>query len=406
MLGDRRRVRDALSFRLWRAWRWWRVVSEGWGPLQDPRAVRAAGVRRALVVRLDAIGDFVVWTGAARALREWLGPNTHVTLAANAVWADVARTQGVADEVWVVDRGALEWDGAYRSALRRRVAAAGFDLAINPRWTREMMLADSVMRWSRAPQRIGLVGDDVLFSPRDRRRADAWYTTLHPSSRMHMHELERHVEFLRALGASVGGVPAPKVDVAALPGGHEFPGLERYFVVSPGASALPHRWPAPAFAELARAVQALTGWRAVVVGDAGERNIAAVVAEAVPGALNLAGETSVPALIRLIHGARLVLTNDTAAVHLAAATGVRAVCIAGGWHWHRFVPYPASIGALADRVHTVSLADEMPCFGCRGYCSLPHRAGEARPCVDRVSIERALAMVNHVLSLPDMQSDG
>ena len=101
-----------------------------------------------------------------------------------------------------------------------------------------------------------------------------------------------------------------------------------------------------------------------------------------------------------------MLTNDTSAVHLAAATGVHALCIAGGWHWDRFVPYPESLPVQAARVHAVSMVDEMPCFRCGGYCTLPHQPNEPRPCVERVSVSRALEVLDRVLSLPDFRTDG
>lgn len=392
-----------------RAWRWWRVAREGslTATLRRPRRVGDGDARlqrRALVVRLDAIGDFVLWTGAARALREWMGPQTKVTLAANAVWADLARTQEVADEVWPVERQALEWDGAYRDALRARVTQGQFDIAVNPRWTREMMLADSVIRWSGAPERIGLVGDDMLLPPNERRVADRWYTALHDLSPLPNHESERHAAFLRAIGVAVPSVPIPRLLDA--PADATASRDRPYFVVSPGASLPHHRWPAERFAQLSRAVAERTGWRAVVVGDASEGDIAAQVAAAVPDARNRAGATSLDALVALIRGARLVLTNDTAAVHIAAATGAHAVCLGGGWHWERFVPYPATLGPVADTVHTVSVADEMSCFRCRGYCSVPHPAGGPRPCLERISVARALETVERVLSLPDLNADG
>jgi len=403
------RLMATISHYRGRAWRWGRVMLETRAGSVTP----APAPRRALVVRLDGIGDFALWTGAARVLRAWLGPETHVTLAANALWADLARDASIADEVWPIERGPLEHDGRYRAALGARVRGAGFSMAINPRFTREMMLGDSLVRWSGAAERIGVTGDDVLLPPRERRWADAWYTRLLASSPQPMHESERHAEVLRALGVALHDVPRPSLRLprgatesvprgatdGAPPGGGAF-------VIFPGASAAGHRWPASHFAAVARVIHQRTGWLPLVLGAEADGALGHAVVDVVPSAINLAGRTTVAELVAVVGNARLVLTNDTAAVHIAAATGVRAICIAGGWHWERFVPYPASLGDLADRVHTVSMVDEMPCFRCRGYCSLPHRAGEPRPCVERVSVERVLATVDHVLSLPDMQSDG
>lgn len=407
--GGLARVAETLRFYEQRAARWARVLGE-WRP---GTARPAPGRRRVLVVRLDAIGDFALWTGAARVLRAWLGPDTHVTLAANALWAELARDATIADDVWPVARGPLEHDGRYRADLRARVRGAGFSMAINPRFTREMMLGDSLVRWSGAAERIGDMGDDVLLPPLERRFADAWYTRLLSTTAQPMHESDRHAEFLRALGVSLERVPRPSLRVTAgpkggAPGGAAAgvpPGVSA-FVVFPGASVAEHRWPASHFAAVARAIHERTGWLPWVLGAESDAPLARAILDVVPSAINLAGRTTVAELAAAVGRSRLVVTNDTAAVHLAAATGVRVICIAGGWHWERFVPYPASLGEVSRRVHVASMVDEMPCFRCRGYCSLPHRVGEPRPCVERVSVERVLATVSHVLSLPDMQSDG
>lgn len=396
------RVSQTLRYYLRRARRWRQVITE-----YRPGTVRSApGRRRVLVVRLDAIGDFVLWSGAARALRTWLGPDTHVTLAANATWADLARDAEIADEVWPVRRGALEHDSRYRTEMRLRVEGGRFDLAINPRYTREMLMGDSVMRWSRARDRIGMVGEGLLLPEGERRWADRWYTQLLPSSAEFMHESERHAEFLRGIGVPLPGVPAPSLNVPQLLRAEDEQLSRAYFVVFAGASEPEKRWSPEAFAEVARHVQRRTGWQPVLLGDNADLEPTNAVAALLPGALNLAGRTSVPIFASLIQGSRLVMTNDTSAVHLAAATGVHAICIGGGWHWQRFVPYPASLGEIAHRVHVVSMVDEMTCFKCNGHCIIPHPPHSARPCISRVPVARAIATADDVLSTLGVKTDG
>lgn len=395
-------ARASLRHYALRARRWGLVLSE-----YRPGAARPhAGKRRVLVVRLDNIGDFVLWTGAARALREWLGPDAHVTLAANATWAELARTAGVADEVWPVERGALESDGAYRAELRRRVAGGDFDLAINPRYTREMLLGDSLMRWSRARERIGMTGEGTLLPARERFWADRWYTRQLPSTVTWEHETVRGAEFLRAIGVPLKGVPAPWLKALALTEDDRAALPDDYFVVFPGASMPEPRWSPAGFAELARHVQRRTGWRPLLLGDKADAPWTGAVAAEVPGAINLTGQTSVTRFASLIQGARLVVTNDTSAVHLAAATGVHTVCIAGGWHWGRFIPYPGVLGEISRRVHAVSMVDEMTCFNCNGRCILPHTPHSARPCITRVEVARVIAAVDDVLSTLGVKTDG
>lgn len=377
-----------------RAWRWGRVLAEYRPGIVRPRA----GQRRVLLVRLDAIGDFVLWSGAAKVLRAWLGPDTHVTLAASASWADLARDAEIADEVWPVRRERLEGDSSYRDELRARTAGGRFAMVINPRHTREMLFGDSLVRWSRAPERIGSVGEGHLLPDRERWWADGWYTRLTVASSAPLHETERHAEFMRALGIPVTHVPEPSLRVYHRPleGLDDLP--NGYFVVFPGASLAEKRWPPQRFAAVARYVQDRTGWRPVLLGDHLDAPLTRAVAAEVPGAIDLTGETSVPVLASVIQSARLVLSNDTSAVHLAAATGVPAVVVVGGWQWNRFLPYPDVLGEVAARVHVVSMEQDMACFNCDWRCVQPHVVGEALPCVSRVPLERVIGAVDRVLS--------
>jgi ADP-heptose:LPS heptosyltransferase len=388
------RLLDTIRHYRRRAWRWARVLTE-----YRPGTTRPLpGKRRVLVVRLDAIGDFVLWSGAARALRAWLGPDAHVTLAANATWADLARDADIADEVWPVRRSSLEWDGDYRSQMLKRVQGGRFSLAINPRFTREMIFGDSMMRWSRAERRIGWVGESHLLPDRERRYADQWYTELFALPTQPMHETEINAEFLRRLGASVPQVPAPELFVYRRP----LEGLdelrEGYFVIFPGASSAEKRWAPDQFAAVARYVQQKTGWRPVLLGERNDASVTKQVADAVPGAIDLAGATSVAVLASAIQQAQLVVTNDTSAVHLAAATRVPAVCVVGGWQWRRFVPYPDTLPEIQARVEVVAMEAEMGCFNCNWRCVQPHVPGQTIPCVARVPMERVIAAVDRVLS--------
>lgn len=46
--------------------------------------------------------------------------------------------------------------------------------------------------------------------------------------------------------------------------------------------------------------------------------------------LNLAGKTSLVELVEVIRGAKMLVGNDSSAIHIAAATGTPSVCIHGG----------------------------------------------------------------------------
>ncbi|CAN5269238.1 hypothetical protein BH09BAC6_BH09BAC6_01480 [soil metagenome] len=62
-------------------------------------------------------------------------------------------------------------------------------------------------------------------------------------------------------------------------------------------------------------------------------------------------------LCELIAGAKLLISGDTVAIHLAAALSVPSICIAKGDLYGRFIPYPR---AVFDRIVTVFPRSFMP----------------------------------------------
>ena len=90
------------------------------------------------------------------------------------------------------------------------------------------------------------------------------------------------------------------------------------------------------------------------------------IASSIPncGLINLCGSTNLSQLIGVISSARLLLSNETSAIHIAAATSTPSVCLLGGGHFGRFVPYPSS----APMPHPIPVYYSMPCFNCNWQC--------------------------------------
>ncbi|HXB97913.1 MAG TPA: hypothetical protein VNZ54_07660, partial [bacterium] len=97
-----------------------------------------------LIVRLDAIGDFLLWLPEAKALRGRAGGG-RVVLLANQSWADLARSLPYWDEVWPVDVKRFRAVGPYRWALLRRLRAAGFGTALQPAFSRDYSSGDAAI---------------------------------------------------------------------------------------------------------------------------------------------------------------------------------------------------------------------------------------------------------------------
>lgn len=210
--------------------------------------------------------------------------------------------------------------------------------------------------------------------------------------------LERHAGFLRELGDEEAeallprALPKPRLD--------DLP--EDYFVICPGASAAFKRWPAVRFAEVARRISEKTSWGVVLVGGAGEEEAARSVLSLIPtgtSTVDLVGKTGFSEWSAVVQHARLVIGNDSATLHLAAAHSTPAVCIAGVYDKNQFFPYRVDRLRKGERLPLTAMSDR-PCAWCRtrgyfpGYgnraCAKSIRGGGCAHCVADVSVDEVL----------------
>ena len=135
-------------------------------------------------------------------------------------------------------------------------------------------------------------------------------------------------------------------------------------VLNPGAAYGPaKRWPAERFADLARLFQARKNADILLVGAAGEADIAASIASGLERKpLDFTGKTSLRQLMGLISLGRVFVTNDTGPMHIASALDVPVVAIFGPTD-------PEATGP--SRRPSVVLKKDAPCWPCT-YRSCPY----------------------------------
>ncbi len=338
-----------------------------------------------LLVRLDAIGDFILWLDAAKDIRKLFPQNTYeLTLLGNGAWTSVAEMLPYFDAVWSIDRRKFIRNPIYRFSIMIKIRRAGFHVVIQPTFSREFLFGDAVTRTSGAREKIGSRDDCSNIGSWQKRISDQWYTRLLPAADEPLMELIRNAEFMRGLGLNDFRADVPRMPVHfSLPAGFE---IKDYFVLSPGAGAVFRQWPISKFAELADRIYRATGWTAVICGSSDEKALGEGIerlSHAV--AKNWCGKTTLPELIEIISRSKMLVGNETSAVHIAAAVGVPAICILGGGHYGRFVPYCVENGAT-DKLPVVVTSNK-DCFGCNWRCIYPLAKHDPAPCIRDVSVD-------------------
>jgi heptosyltransferase-2 len=155
--------------------------------------------------------------------------------------------------------------------------------------------------------------------------------------------------------------------------------------INPGATyGTAKRWHPERYAAVADRLAKRHGLRPVVMGGPAERPVAeALIAAMETPALNLCGQTSLGELVGLLSHLRLLLTNDSGPMHLAAALGTPLVAVFGSTDWRETAPF-------TDRA--VVVREDVPCAPCKlRECPIDHR------CMTRIRVERVTVEAERLL---------
>jgi ADP-heptose:LPS heptosyltransferase len=150
-------------------------------------------------------------------------------------------------------------------------------------------------------------------------------------------------------------------------------------------------WPAIDFAALINEIKTKTGILPALCGGPNEFELCQQVirTSGLANLKNFAGKTKLTELVELIKHAQFVFANDTSAIHIAAATGSPSVCILGGGHYGRFLPYEIETKLETANLPKIAI-HKMDCFNCNWHCSLIKQNTDTVPCVKNVQVGEVL----------------
>lgn len=358
---------------------------------------------RVLVVRNDSIGDYLLF-------RPWLHQLSRVvaargqrlTLLANAIWAPLAQDWDAewCEEILAVDFGAFTQDLAYRTSILQTIGEKGFSEVLYPVHVRQATV-ENFIRFLRAPARIASEGahePDAWFAV-----LDADYSRVLPSTPEVLFEYYRNREFfenwqqLAPASPALGAAPAALALPAAV---HEAASTlaaarKPYVVLFPGASAQQKRWSPRYFGQLVRQLHHHYGGRYefIIAGSPADGKLAQQLQQAAGPEVpldNQCGQTNLTGLAVLLAGARLVVSNDTVAAHMAVQAGTPCLVLIMGENYGKFFPYPAAL--LRAPCQCLFPPSQEKRFAAGDFSPPPHD-----PVINKITVPRVLAAAQALL---------
>lgn len=180
---------------------------------------------------------------------------------------------------------------------------------------------------------------------------------------------EHTVEYLaRIVGFSLPPAPGLQGIYSPLRGSLNFVqqilGKGKFLVLGPTANWGGKIWPAGNFVELGRQLTQhgglCDGWPIVLLGAPGEEAIAAPITDALPQAINLVGQLSIPETVAVLKQASLYIGNDSGLMHLAASLNTPTLGLFGPSkpaHYRPWGPHAAYVQTDLSYDELISASD-------------------------------------------------
>ena len=351
--------------------------------------------RRALLFRLERIGDLLMTLGAIGAIRARL-PEVELRLVVGSWNAPLAGCMAAIDAVETFD---VPWLSRERPGSTLRTAAAqsaawrrhGFDLAIN---FEPDIRSNALVAGSGARRRIGYAsggGGGFLTDVLDYDR------TIHSSANaQRLVDRVLPAEQFPPAADSSNRIPlliprAARETAGQLLAAHDRPGP--LIGINPGAGRLIKEWPPERFAAVAAALAADDGATIVLLGAEGDREQADGVRQALPSdiaLIDIVGQVPLLELAAVLTRLAVLITGDTGPAHLAAAVDTPVVAIFGPTDPNRYRP----LTPHSEVVHA-----DLWCRPCGRLRRPPKRCTHGTPdCLTGVETEAVVAAARRLIA--------
>lgn len=315
-----------------------------------------------LLIRFDAIGDYILFRNFIKALaKSDKYEGYKITLLGNSVWKDISEeldSEYIDEFIWI-DKKKFQSNVKYKYEQLKRLCEYQYEVVIYPTYSREYAV-DKIVKVIRAKEKIANEGNTINYrSSRIKKLGNSCYTRLIETSSKPKFEFYRNKDFFENLLEEELQIKKPVIPV-----------LEKgktsnnsYVLMIPGAGR-PHKmWAPQNFAEIANHLKTIYGYYIILSGSPAEKEIGEKVIKNSSIQIESRMENSgLLDLLELVQNSVMVVTNETSAVHIAAAMGKPAVCISDGSYFGRFHPYPEEMTDIIRYIYPRQISDNFNNF--------------------------------------------
>lgn len=165
--------------------------------------------------------------------------------------------------------------------------------------------------------------------------------------------------------------------------------------VAPGASAKEKLFPPEKFARIVSEF-ADKGHSVILLGSSKDKVTTGTISRLSPGCIDLAGETSLAETASILKLSRLLLTTDSALLHLAVGLGIPTVALFGCSNEKKWAP---------ENKNCTVISKNLDCAPCSHFGNIPECARNIE-CLTTISCEEIIRAVKNTLKINILLTPG
>lgn len=364
-------------------------IQDWWLSRKRRRRQRPGAAKGVLLISSGGLGDTVLFAHVAGRFLALAEKDEPVTVVLRADAMKMAFLLPPRAAVVGVDFKRLARDLAYRRRVTDELFDAHYRLVVHTDYLRHPDLDEALAAAAMAPEAAAMEPRPWPKYDAALKRNRALYTRLYDSGPPLLDKVVRWSRFAGWLAGAEAPPPMAVLPEALLPGPAATDGPA--VIIQPFSAVKQKQSPPAVWRRVIAALPA--GTRVVVTGAPGDMD----ANPEFKALLELPGvafdDSPFEALVPLLRAARLVVSVDTALMHLAVAVGAPTLGLASAAFVGEIVPYDPAVTPPNARF----VYHSMPCEGCLGTCVLPAEDGMF-PCVARLDDDRIAAALEDMLA--------
>lgn len=292
-----------------------------------------------IIIKTDNIGDYILFRNFLPIIRkDKRFQNSKITLVANETYKNLLNEfdKNFINKVIWINRKKFLYNLIYRVKLLIKLRSSNYHSLICPIYSRDFFICDWISNWIISQKKISYVGDNSNQFQFQKKISDLWYDDLFKNkNKKIIFEFDNNKKFIEFFLKKKIFIKKTFLKIQK----YKFK-FKNYICFFIDAGQVKRKYSIDNFSKIANKLLNRTNFKIIFLGQS-KSDLSNMRSN--KNFINLCQKTSLKDLVEIISRSKLLISNDTCAQHMAAATNTNCLVIYVGFHYGRFLPYPKRI---------------------------------------------------------------